>query len=120
MNVTLPPLPSIKSLRDTARRARDWSPLHPRLQSIVQEHMKRQPKTQSRTSTGELDRSIHGVEIWQPGRQSITWGTPVDYAWAHINWRRKNKLPPVLNVSEALSSDILRAVNLYIVSGRRS
>ena len=113
-------LPAIPYLASVERRARDLSPVHPRLRAIVLEHMQANPSTKSETSTGNLDRTVQGVAIWRAQRLSVEWGTPVDYFWYHSAWRKRRNLPPLSLVSKKVMTDALGAVTRYVVDGRRS
>ena len=114
---TLPDLPMIDSI---GRRARDISPMHPRLRAIVVEHMQANPRTKSLESTGRLEGSINNVDIWRAQRLSVEWGTPVEYFWYHSAWRKRRLLPPLTLVSKKVMTEALGAVSRYVVDGRRS
>lgn len=116
MKISLPPPPKLPELSATVRRARDWSPLEPTFRGLVAAHLKRQPSTKSKDSTGQLDRSLMGV--WRYERKSVTWGSPLDYAIPHDSWRKKQGKPPVMLINARLQDAMLSQLADYILTGR--
>ena len=120
MRVTLPKLPAITEFRTAGQRARNWVPIEAKLRAIVARDLAKKPTTKTPTSTGALDRSLKGLDVWRPERLSIEWGSDLEYARPHDAWRRKNGKTPILDYSRQLDRDVMQALADWIVSGRRS
>lgn len=101
------------------KRASDWTPLEPSFRGVIQRGLSGVPRTQSASSTGELDKSLRGPGIWRMGRQSIEWGTDVEYVYAHMAHRKKAKQPQIFLLGKGVQREILDVVTRYIIEGRK-
>ena len=119
INISKFPVEAVKPISQMQQRARDWAPLEARLYSIVKGDMRKVQKTKSPSSTGRLDSSIQGLDIWRFRQNSIEWGTSVDYAgWVDLH-RKREKLPQVRLLGPNLQRQVLDAITDYITEGRK-
>jgi hypothetical protein len=100
-------------------RAEDWTQIEGRLRAIIQGDMKKVEKTQSKTSTGRLDRSIQTLEIWRMGQKSVEWGTSVPYVLNHMAYRKAVGEKQVSLIGNNLQRKVLDSVVAYIRTGKR-
>lgn len=121
MKVNLPSLPTdlINPVKKMRQRAADWAPLEPHFRGIIQKGLQGVPKTESANSTGKLDDSIRNLSIWRMGKQSIEWGTDIDYIYAHMAWRKKSGEDQVWLLGKGVQTQMLQLITRYITEGRR-
>jgi hypothetical protein len=118
--MTLPPLPAFTEFRTIAQRSRNWMPIQSKLRMLIQQDMAARPGTKTPTSTGNLDRSLKGLDVWRAQRLSVEWGTDLEYAKAHDNYRRKHGKDPIIDYADSLDKQLTEALKDWILHGRRS
>jgi hypothetical protein len=117
VKVKLPPLPPLTEFRTMEGRASNWTPVQAQIKGIVIDEM-RKIKTQTPNSTGNLDRSLHSLDVWRVDRLSVEFGSGLQYAASHDIYLRKKKSKPLITYSEKLDERLVTALRDWVVTGR--